>query len=76
VSTDPLCPIPSSSAMKTRDPQSPGPAKSLADTAETVESKEGDPDMPEPAAEGDIQTEYSSDYFCSSGIGAVTINYL
>ena len=66
VSTDPLPSVPSSSsAMKTHDPQSPGPSECLAETAE---NKEGDPDMPEPAAEGDIQTEYSSDYFCSSGI--------
>jgi len=61
--------------MKTRDPQSPGPSESLAETAETVENK-GDSDMPEPAAEGDIQTEHSFDYFCSSGIGAITGNYL
>ena len=62
--------------MKTRDPQSPGPSESLAETGETVENKEADPDMPEPAAEGDIQTEYTFDYFCSSGIGAITWNYL
>jgi hypothetical protein len=62
--------------MKTRDPQSPGPSESVAETAETVENKEGDPDVPEPAAEGHIQTEHSFDYFCSSGIGAVTRNYL
>jgi hypothetical protein len=61
----PLSHIPSSSsATKTHDQQSPGPAESLAETAETVENKEGDPDMPEAAAEGDIQTEYSFDYFC------------
>jgi hypothetical protein len=60
--------------MKTHD-QSPGPSQSLTETAETVENI-GDPDMPEPAAEGDIQTEYSFDYFCTSGIGAKTRNYL
>jgi hypothetical protein len=59
--------------MKTRDPQSPGPSESQAGTAE---NKESDPDMSEPAAEGDIQTEHSFDYFYSSGIGAVTRNYL
>jgi len=42
---------------------------------QTVENK-GDPDMPEPAAEGDIQTEQCFDYFYSFGIGAVTGNYL
>ena len=62
--------------MKTHDPQFPGPSESLAGTAETVENKDGDPDIPEPAAEGDIQMEYSSDYFCSSGTGAVTKHYL
>ena len=62
--------------MKTHDPQSLGPSESLAETAETVEHQEGDPDLPEQAAEGDIQTEYSSDYFCSSGMEAITRNYL
>jgi hypothetical protein len=40
-----------SSAMKTPDAQSPGPPGNT----------EVDPDAPEPAAEGDIQMEYSSE---------------
>jgi hypothetical protein len=72
-----MSPIPSSSsAMKTCDPWSPGRSEFLAESTETVENKEGDPDMPEPAAEGDIQTEHTFDYFYSSGIGAITRNYL
>jgi len=41
--------------------QSPGPLASLVETGETPESIEGGPDPPEPAAEGDIQMEYSFD---------------
>lgn len=44
-----------------RLPQYPGPSASLAETEETPGNTEMDPDDLEPAAEGDIQTEYSSD---------------
>jgi hypothetical protein len=50
-----------SSAMIIPDPQSPGPALFLVKTDETPENTEGDPDAPEPVAEGDIKMEYSSD---------------
>jgi hypothetical protein len=42
--------------------QSPGPSASLVETGGTPEIIEGCPDFPEPAAEGDIQVEYSYDY--------------
>jgi hypothetical protein len=35
-----------------------------------------DPDDPEPADEGDIQMEYSSDWLYRPNIGAVIKNYL
>ena len=41
----------------------------------TPGNTEDDPDKPEPAAEADIQTGYTSDW-CSSSIVAVTKNYL
>jgi len=44
--------------MKT-DPQCPSRSASLVETEETPESKEGDLDTPEPAAEIDIQIEYT-----------------
>jgi hypothetical protein len=47
--------------MKTPDAQSPGPSAILVDTEETPENTQGDPDAPEPAAEGYIQMEYSAD---------------
>jgi hypothetical protein len=62
--------------MKTPDAQSPGPSASLVQTEEIPENIKGDPDAPEPTAEGDIQLEYSSDYLCSPNTGAVTKNYL
>jgi len=34
-----------------------------ADIRESQDNTQVDPDTPEPAAEGDIQMEYSSDYF-------------
>jgi hypothetical protein len=40
------------------------------------EHTEEDHDDPELAAEGDIQTDYSSDWLYSQTIGAVTKNYL
>jgi hypothetical protein len=56
------CPTPStSSAMRTPDPQSPGPSACLVVTEETTEDVEGDPNTLEPSDEGDIQMEYSSD---------------
>ena len=62
VSPDPLPPTPStSSVMKIHDPQYPGPSASLLETEETPEKTERDPDMPEPAAEGDNKVENSRD---------------
>jgi hypothetical protein len=62
VSPDPLSRTPSTSSVtKTHDPQCPGPSASLVETEETPESKEGDRGAPEPAAEGDIQIEYTAD---------------
>jgi len=62
VPSDPLSTATSnSSATIIPDPQSPGPALFLVKTDETPENTEGDPDAPEPAAEGDIKMEYSSD---------------
>jgi hypothetical protein len=43
-----------SSDIETPDLQPPGPSASLVETAETPENTEGDPDAPEPPAEGDI----------------------
>ena len=62
--------------MKTPDRHSSGPSASQVETKETPENTEGDPDTPEPAHEGDIQMEYSSNWLCSQSIGAVTKNYL
>jgi hypothetical protein len=42
--------------------QSPGPSASLVETGETPKNTEGCPDSPEPAAEGDIEMEYSYGY--------------
>jgi hypothetical protein len=56
---------------------SPGPSASIKKTEEFkyiyiyVYNIKG-PDFPEPAAEGNIRIEYSSDYFCSPSIEAVT----
>ena len=76
-SPDSLSPTPStSSAMKTPDPQFPGPSACLVETEETPENTQRDSDAPEPAAEGEIQMEYSSGQLWSSSIGAVTKNYL
>jgi hypothetical protein len=58
--------------MKTPDPQSLDPSTSLVQTKETAENI----DAPEPAADGDIKLNYSSDYLCSPNIGTVTNNYL
>lgn len=44
--------------MKMPDLQHPGPSASMVETEETPESTEKDPDAPEPAAEGDIQTNW------------------
>ena len=57
VSPDPSSSAPStSSAVKIPYPQSPGPSSSLIET-EGLQKTQGDPDYPEPAAEGDIQME-------------------
>jgi len=47
--------------MKTSVPQCPGPLASLVEIEETAENTGRDPNAPEPAAEGDIQLEYTSD---------------
>jgi hypothetical protein len=47
--------------MKTPDPQSPDPSALLVQTEETAENT----DASEPAADGDIKLNYSSDYLCS-----------
>jgi len=49
-----------SSALETPDPQSPGFPAFLAETEETPAKTERDPDTLEPADEGDIQIDYSS----------------
>jgi hypothetical protein len=62
VSPNPFSPTPSALPVtKTDDPQSPGPSASLVKTEETPKNAESDPDTPQPAAEGDVQMEYSSD---------------
>jgi hypothetical protein len=48
--------------------QSPGPSAFLVEAGETPENTEGGPDSPEPAAERDIQMEYSFDYVAQSVI--------
>jgi len=54
-SPDALSPtLPTSSAMKTLDQQSPGSLASLVEIAESLEIIKADPDAPAPAAEGDI----------------------
>jgi hypothetical protein len=50
----------------TPDPSSPNPSTSSA--VETSDNKEEDSDDPEPA-DGDIQTEYSTDLLYSPNIG-------
>jgi hypothetical protein len=54
-----LSPTPSTSSVMKADPPCPGPSASLVENEETPEGKEGDLDTPEPAAERDIQIEYS-----------------
>jgi hypothetical protein len=44
--------------LKTPDAHSPDHSASLTGIEETPENMQGDPDAPEPAAEGDIQMEY------------------
>jgi hypothetical protein len=61
VSPNPFSPIPAMPPVtKTEDLESPGPSASLVKAEETQENT-GDPDTPQPAAEGDIQMEYPSD---------------
>jgi hypothetical protein len=55
-----LSPTPSPSSA-VRVPQSPDSSASLLETEETPQNILGDTYVPEPAAEGDIQMEYSSD---------------
>jgi len=56
ISADPLSPTPSTSSAINIS----GPSVSLVETEETPENKKGIPNNSEPAAEGDIQMEYSS----------------
>lgn len=57
-SRDPFPPTPSScSAVKTPDPQSLGPSAFPVETEGTLENSEGDPNVPETAAEGNTQME-------------------
>ena len=61
VAPNPLSPIPSTSSATTPDQQSPGSSASFLKNEETPENTKRDPDNPEPAGKGDIQTKYSSD---------------
>jgi len=63
--------------MKTPDPQPPYLSASLTEIEQTPEKTQtGAHDGTEPAAEGNILMEYSSDYLCSPSTGLVTKNYL
>jgi len=74
VASDLLYPTPSiSSAMKTPNPQYPGPLPSLVQILKRLQNHSSVPDTPGPAAEEDSQMEYS---FCSSYTGALMKNYL
>jgi len=59
--------------MVSPDPLSPTPSTSAV--MMTPKNTDKDPYAPEPAAEGDIQIEYSSDQLCSP-LRTVTKNYL
>jgi hypothetical protein len=48
------------SALETPNPKSPASPTFLAETEETPAKTERDPDTLQPADEGDIQTEHSS----------------
>jgi hypothetical protein len=58
-----------STVVVSPEPFSPTPSISSENTEEN-------PDDREPADEGDIQMEYSSDQFYSPSIGAVTKDYM
>jgi hypothetical protein len=59
--------------MTTPDPQSAYLSVFLTETEQTPEKKPtGAHDGNEPATEGDILMDYSSDYTCSPSIGVVT----
>ena len=69
VSLDPFSPSPSTSSdTKTPDPQSTGPSAFTVGNDGTQESKEQDCDAPQPAVEGDIRMEYSSDLLCRPNV--------
>jgi hypothetical protein len=61
-----------SAAMKSPDPQFPGPLASLVETAETTKKMERDS---EPPAE-DVQLQYYCDKLCSPNMLAFTEKYL
>ena len=56
------------------DPLSPIPSNLSA--IKTPENTEEEPNAPQPAAEGDIQTEYSSDWLYNPSMGTLPTNYL
>jgi hypothetical protein len=56
--------------------KSTGPLAFTVGNDRTHESKEGDCDASQPAVEGDIRMEYSSDLLCKPNILAITKNYL
>jgi hypothetical protein len=58
--------------MRTPAPQCSGPSVPLVESEENPGNTEGDPDIIEQTAEGDIQVDYSSDWFYSPSIGAGT----
>jgi hypothetical protein len=63
-----------STVVLSPDPLSP--ASSTSSAVKTPESTEEDSDDPEPADEGDIQMDYSSDWLYVPSTGGVTKNYL
>jgi len=72
-SPDPFPPTPSSfSDVKTPDPQSLGPSAFPVETEVTLENAEGDPNAPETAAAGDIQTDTPLISCATQNIGSVT----
>jgi len=52
--------------------QAPGPSAFLVETEESPQNTEGDTDAPEPASEGDTETEHFSHQLCGPRIGSVT----
>ena len=63
-------------AMRTPDPQCPGPSVSLVERAETPKNMEGYSDDPEPASGRRCPSEPPPKWLCSPSIGIVTKNCL